>query len=217
MVWIGSVNTVIGAEGAEAAIDAENDFTYVKQLKSHYLSLPAEEIAALNRKNETHEEWSIPSSFCEFTNKKILDVCSALGISSRLMAAKNSVTAVEPDWTTASYGAFYGNYDKVDIHPIPLQELPHQYDDFFDIATIIWFLVPFNERALFFKRLSEVLKPEGKAYIVFAWSVGEYSSEYYYFNHNNALHQVIEPYFHTSLEIVGCPGYPDLICLCLTK
>ena len=181
--------TVTSSDTKQSSSAAAN--SVVNSLREHYKTIEPQRLEVIERRYACYaKDRSVPLFLRDFKNLNVLDIGSGSGVSSQIMARQgNKVTAVDPDLDEVSYGVTHGIYDGVDLKPMVLQDLPAEYNNSFDVATYIFFLVPYAEREAFFKRLVEVLKPDAKAYLVFAH--GDYTT----LNYNNELYEIMKKYF----------------------
>lgn len=107
------------------------------------------------------------------------------------------VYSVDSNKDSLSYGVKYGYYDNVNLALCKLQELPVELNGTFAAAFSFLWLIPLNQRELYFKRLHELL--EEKAPLVRLVFVGSdfydrklmdnvYNSFYKYFKERVSIY-----------------------------
>lgn len=96
----------------------------------------------------------------------ILDVGCGNGEKSAKMTSKGAnVYGVEPDADMLKAAVDNGRLSSGRAYASKLQDMPQELLGSFDVVTVWSFCIPYSEREVFFKRLSECIKPEGKVVI----------------------------------------------------
>lgn len=104
-----------------------------------------------------------------------------------------NVISVEPDKVACNYAIENEILSKDDVYNCSIQEMPKELDEKFDLITIFLFLIPRSDHETVFKRVSELLKPEGK--LVIGTELQDYIKYPKYDKDDFSLRPVLEKYF----------------------
>ncbi|AKK24661.1 class I SAM-dependent methyltransferase [Pandoraea oxalativorans] len=102
----------------------------------------------------------------DVNGKKVLDVGSGLCFNSAAMSnLGGDVYSVDPDNDATTSALALGNTTLEKLRPTLVEDVVEEFRDSVDLATVFYFLIPFDVRDSAFKALCAVMKQDGKVVI----------------------------------------------------